>query len=113
MIVPAIVSNVHADGTVDLCVFDAGTGIAYGHNVRQGQGEKEWDWMPFQKDQQLRVGYNNTGKITNNQNEQGTANIQESVQSAPTTGTIPAQDQGQERSETSNAGSIGEEKPEV
>ena len=54
-IFPAIVITVNDDGSLQLQV-------AYEEcwtrktQVLQGQGDGQWDWMPFQKDQQARLG---------------------------------------------------------
>lgn len=53
---PAIVTNVNAEGAVDLQVFDLEK-VYPARIVEQGEGQKQWDWMPFQKDQQARLGY--------------------------------------------------------
>jgi hypothetical protein len=57
----AIVTDTHllgdTDGgrdTVDLVTFGP-NGSRYEHNVEQGEGVGQWDWMPFQKDQQARL----------------------------------------------------------
>ncbi len=49
---------------IDLCVFNP-TGLFFNRNVKKAvEGESKcgkWDWMPFQKDQQLKAGYNISG----------------------------------------------------
>ncbi len=42
------------EGNVDLVVFYP-TGIRFELNVPHGEDIAEWDWMPFQKDQQARL----------------------------------------------------------
>lgn len=55
-ILPAIVVAVNEEGACCLQVF--GMDKVYpAHVVDQGEGQGQWDWMPFQKDQQARVGY--------------------------------------------------------
>ena len=41
-------------GIVSLCVFNP-EGLFFNKNVKQGQSGGQWDWMPFQKDQQARL----------------------------------------------------------
>ncbi len=41
-------------GVVSLCVFNP-EGLFFNKNVKQGQSGGQWDWMPFQKDQQARL----------------------------------------------------------
>jgi len=36
-------------------------GLFFSAWLEQGQEGGQWDWMPFQKDQQLRAGYTETG----------------------------------------------------
>lgn len=52
----AIVTAVHEDGTIDLCVMNP-TGLFFNQHIKQGSEGGQWDWMPFQKDQQARLGY--------------------------------------------------------
>lgn len=67
-IIPAIITFVNEEqGTVRLTAFD-NTDYSYDPdmevckcgafmtgNVTQGSGLNQWDWMPFQKDQQARL----------------------------------------------------------
>jgi hypothetical protein len=52
----AVITEVNEDGTVGLAVLNP-TGMFFNRNVKQGQEGGQWDWMPFQKDQQARIGY--------------------------------------------------------
>lgn len=52
----AIVTRVYEDGDVSLATFSE-TGLRFEVKVKQCQEGGQWDWMPFQKDQQLRAGY--------------------------------------------------------
>lgn len=45
------------DEEIDLVVFYP-DGIRFEHSVTHGEDFAQWDWMPFQKDQQARLGYN-------------------------------------------------------
>ena len=55
----AIVTRVYEDG--DISVMSIGeAGVRFEVKIKQGQEPGQWDWMPFQKDQQLRAGYGNT-----------------------------------------------------
>ncbi len=49
----AIVTAVADDTTLSLCTFGP-SGIRFEVGVKQGQEGGQWDWMPFQKDQQAR-----------------------------------------------------------
>lgn len=40
--------------SVGLCVFNP-EGLFFNRNVKQGNKPGNWDWMPFQKDQQARL----------------------------------------------------------
>ena len=51
---PAIVTNVNEEGAVNLQVF-AIEKIYPALVVEQGENQGQWDWMPFQKDQQKSV----------------------------------------------------------
>ncbi len=46
----AIVTQVHNDTCIDLCVINP-TGFFFNQKVIQGDGPGQWDWMPFQKGQ--------------------------------------------------------------
>lgn len=46
----AIITAVHNDSCVDLCVLNP-TGLFFNQNVVQGSAPGKWDWMPFQKGQ--------------------------------------------------------------
>ena len=58
---PAIITSIrsmHGSGegkvvdSIDLCVFDsAREGSIFYVDVKQGQGNSQWDWMPYQKEQ--------------------------------------------------------------
>lgn len=50
----AIVTTVNTDETVNLCVF-SDLGVRFELGVKQGSEATQWDWMPFQKDQQARL----------------------------------------------------------
>ena len=47
------VSNQDA-GIISLCVLNP-EGMFFNKDVQQGQAGGQWDWMPFQKDQQKRM----------------------------------------------------------
>lgn len=51
---PAIVTEVISDTVISVCVFLV-NGTAFVQSVEQGQECGQWDWMPFQKDQQARL----------------------------------------------------------
>lgn len=52
---PAMITAVSEDSkTVNLCVF-AKKSTVFENDIEQGEGEGQWDWMPFQKDQQARL----------------------------------------------------------
>lgn len=46
----AIITRVHTDVCVDLCVFNP-TGLFFNTSVMQGTEGGQWDWMPYQKGQ--------------------------------------------------------------
>lgn len=46
----AIITNVHNDTCVDLCVVNP-TGLFFNQSVVQGSDPGQWDWMPYQKGQ--------------------------------------------------------------
>jgi hypothetical protein len=46
----AIITRVHTDTCVDLCVFNP-TGLFFNTSVIQGSDGGQWDWMPYQKGQ--------------------------------------------------------------
>lgn len=50
----AIITRVINDTTINL-VFFSDTGSRHELSVEQGQNAGQWDWMPFQKDQQARL----------------------------------------------------------
>lgn len=52
--VASIVTAVHEDGSVALVTFYE-TGLRFEQKTTQGQELGQWDWMPFQKDQQARL----------------------------------------------------------
>lgn len=52
-----------AAGVVSLCVLNP-TGMYFNQRVEQGSNGGQWDWMPFQKDQQKRYGVDAEGKPT-------------------------------------------------
>jgi hypothetical protein len=57
LIRPALVLSVQPEGvSINLMVFSE-TGCMPQSFVTQGEGVFQWDWMPFQKDQQARPGY--------------------------------------------------------
>lgn len=41
-------------GIVSVCVLNP-TGFFFNQDLSQGQNPGQWDWMPFQKDQQARL----------------------------------------------------------
>lgn len=64
----AIITKVYSDTMISLCSFSE-TGMRFEVNVEQGQEGGQWDWMPFQKDQQARLavpmnGLNSPGPAT-------------------------------------------------
>lgn len=50
----AIITAVKDEFNVSLCILNP-TGMYFNLNVERGEGAGEWDWMPFQKDQQARL----------------------------------------------------------
>jgi len=50
----AIVTSVGVNNQVSLCVLNP-TGMFFNECVEQGEEGGQWDWMPFQKDQQARL----------------------------------------------------------
>lgn len=46
----AIVTRVHTEECIDLCVFNP-TGLFFNISVMQGGNGGQWDWMPYQKGQ--------------------------------------------------------------
>ena len=46
----AIVTNVHSDTCVDLCVFNP-TGLHFNQRVEYGDDPMQWHWMPYQMEQ--------------------------------------------------------------
>ena len=75
----AIITAVGVGDTVSLATFGV-SGLRFETNVARGQDAGQWDWMPFQKDQQLRAGYN--------------LPIGSTVSNAPLTGTTGSFSQG-------------------
>lgn len=53
-IYPAMVVSVNEEGAVNLQVFMEEK-IEAKRIVEKGEGNGQWDWMPFQKDQQARL----------------------------------------------------------
>jgi hypothetical protein len=52
--IASIITAVHEDGDVSLATFYE-TGLRFEPKTSQGQELGQWDWMPFQKDQQARL----------------------------------------------------------
>lgn len=53
--VPALVVGVNMGGTVNLHVFpNEQRESFFTSSIVQGEADGQWDWMPFQKDQQAR-----------------------------------------------------------
>jgi hypothetical protein len=52
--VASIITKVHEDGSVALVTFYE-TGMRFEPKTTQGQEGGQWDWMPYQKDQQARL----------------------------------------------------------
>jgi len=50
----AIITRVYEDGNISVVSFSE-MGLRFEENISQGQGGGQWDWMPFQKDQQARL----------------------------------------------------------
>lgn len=50
----AIVTQVHTPTCIDLCVINP-TGLHFNTSVMQGDGPMQWDWMPYQKEQQAKA----------------------------------------------------------
>lgn len=50
----AIITAIKSDTVIDLCVLNP-TGMFFNQDVKQGEEGGQWDWMPFQKDQQARL----------------------------------------------------------
>lgn len=70
----AIVTDVESYGDVDapsykvrLTVFNP-EGLFFTEWITQGQDGGQWDWMPFQKDQQMRMGYETPQAVVGNGN---------------------------------------------
>ncbi len=62
--VAAIVTRVFEDGDISvMSIYE--TGSRFEVKIKQGQEPGQWDWMPFQKDQQLRAGYSEPQSETN------------------------------------------------
>lgn len=59
---PAIVTHINSedDNEVSLAVFYPNA-IIFIFNVTKGQNLGQWDWMPFQKDQQVRLNQGTNG----------------------------------------------------
>lgn len=53
--VPAVVVAVHENEMTNLQVMSDGPGVKYETSVEKGSEPRQWDWMPFQKDQQARL----------------------------------------------------------
>lgn len=49
---------------VRLCVMNP-EGLFFTGWLDQGQEGGQWDWMPFQKDQQMRAGYGTSPNVAN------------------------------------------------
>lgn len=50
----AVITEVHSDTEVGLAVLNP-SGMFFNQHIHQGQEPGQWDWMPFQKDQQARL----------------------------------------------------------
>mgnify|MGYP000471215719 CR=1 FL=1 len=50
----SIITRVYSDTKISLVTFGE-LGIRFELGVEQGQAPWQWDWMPFQKDQQARL----------------------------------------------------------
>ena len=50
----AIITKVYTDITVSLATFGE-SGLRFETSITQGDQPGQWDWMPFQKDQQARL----------------------------------------------------------
>lgn len=50
----AVITSVGVNNQVSLCVLNP-EGMFFNQCVEQGQEGGQWDWMPFQKDQQVRL----------------------------------------------------------
>lgn len=46
MVSPAIITQVHSDTCVNLCVLSAGDGLFFPHSITQGDGPSQWSWPP-------------------------------------------------------------------
>ena len=55
----SIITKVYSDTKISLVTFGE-AGVRFEINVEQGQEGGQWDWMPFQKDQQARVVWDKT-----------------------------------------------------
>jgi len=53
----AVITEVISETEVSLCVLNP-SGMFFNEKVSQGQEGGQWDWMPFQKDQQARLESN-------------------------------------------------------
>lgn len=49
----AIITQVHSEESVDLCVVNPG-GLFFNISVQRGDKPGQWDWMPFQKERHER-----------------------------------------------------------
>ena len=57
--VAAIVTRIYGDGDISVMSFYE-TGTRHEVKISQGQENGQWDWMPFQKDQQARLAKEET-----------------------------------------------------
>lgn len=53
-IFPGIVTKIYSDTLISLVTFGE-AGIRFELQIEQGDQPGQWDWMPFQKDQQARL----------------------------------------------------------
>ncbi|MDD3487649.1 MAG: hypothetical protein PHF35_04745 [Candidatus Moranbacteria bacterium] len=53
---PGIITHVHGENIIDLMVFKTNECVPF-TSVPGGEAVRNWDWLPFQKDQQARLGW--------------------------------------------------------
>ncbi len=68
----SIITRVHSPECVNLVQF-GDTGLRFETSVMKGTLPGQWDWMPFQKDQQARLGYSAPDKPNTGSDSQSAA----------------------------------------
>lgn len=59
--VPSMITEINEDGSIALVTFYK-IGMRFESSCTQGQELGQWDWMPFQKDQQARLAPETTNE---------------------------------------------------